>query len=63
MIACLYLVRYRDAFTTEQKSDILSFSHQLSLSLLRMGIYEEMVREKNKSTQLLNSIREAGVYI
>ena len=63
MIACIYLVRYRDAFTTEQMSDILSFSHQLSLSLLRMGIYEEMIREKNKTTQLLNSIREAVVYI
>ncbi|WP_214846116.1 ATP-binding protein [Exiguobacterium sp. S90] len=63
IIACIYLVRYRDAFTPEQMSDILSFSHQLSLSLMRMGIYEKMIHEKNKTGQLLNSIREAVVYI
>ncbi len=63
IIACIYLVRYRDAFTPEQMGDILSFSHQLSLSLMRMGIYEKMIHEKNKTGQLLNSIREAVVYI
>lgn len=63
LIACIYLVRYKDAFTTDQINDILSFSQQLSLSLMRMGIYEQMIKEKNKTTQILNSIREAVIYI
>jgi len=63
IIACVYLIRYRDSFSNEQMADILSFSNQLSLSLLRMGVYEAMEHEKVKTGQLLNSIREAVVYI
>lgn len=63
MIACIYLVRYKNPFNTEQMNDILFFSQQLSLSLMRMGIYEQLIKEKNKTTQILNSIREAVIYL
>ncbi|MGI1805108.1 ATP-binding protein [Exiguobacterium sp. TDN 0502] len=63
MIASIYLVRYRDAFTEDQTNEIWSFSRQLALSLLRMRIFEEIEREREKTSKLLNSIREAVIYI
>ncbi|WP_188005210.1 ATP-binding protein [Exiguobacterium sp. Helios] len=62
-IAFIYLVRYRDQFTNEQMRDIMSFSRQLSLSLLRMRLFDEMNREKTKTERILDSIREAVIYI
>ncbi|WP_449403807.1 sensor histidine kinase [Exiguobacterium artemiae] len=43
--------------------DIMSFSRQLSLSLLRMRLFDEMNREKTKTERILDSIREAVIYI
>ncbi|MGL6104339.1 MAG: histidine kinase dimerization/phospho-acceptor domain-containing protein, partial [Exiguobacterium acetylicum] len=63
MIASIYLVRYRDAFTEDQTNEIWSFSRQLALSLLRMRVFEEVEREREKTSKLLHSIREAVIYI
>lgn len=63
VIAFIYLVRYRDQFTNEQMRDVMSFSRQLSLSLLRMRLFDEMNREKTKTERILDSIREAVIYI
>ena len=63
IIAFIYLVRYKDRFTQTQMGDIMSFSRQLSLSLLRMRLFEEMKREKGKTERILDSIREAVIYI
>ena len=63
IIAFIYLVRYKDRFTQTQMGDIMSFARQLSLSLLRMRLFEEMKREKGKTERILDSIREAVVYI
>ncbi|AFS69851.1 ATP-binding protein [Exiguobacterium antarcticum] len=63
IIAFIYLVRYRDQFTNEQMRDVMSFSRQLSLSLLRMRLFDEMNREKTKTERILDSIREAVIYI
>lgn len=63
IIAFIYLVRYKDRFTQTQMGDVMSFARQLSLSLLRMRLFEEMKREKGKTERILDSIREAVVYI
>ncbi|MFO7176807.1 hypothetical protein QJS77_15375, partial [Enterococcus faecium] len=63
IIAFIYLVRYKDRFTQTQMGDIMSFARRLSLSLLRMRLFEEMKREKGKTERILDSIREAVVYI
>jgi len=63
IIAYIYLVRYRDQFTNEQMRDVMSFSRQLSLSLLRMRLFEEMTKEKTKTERILDSIREAVIYL
>lgn len=63
VIAFIYLVRYRDQFTNEQMRDVMSFSRQLSLSLLRMRLFDEMNKEKTKTERILDSIREAVIYI
>ncbi len=63
IIAYIYLVRYRDQFTNEQMRDVMSFSRQLSLSLLRMRLFDEMTREKTKTERILDSIREAVIYL
>ncbi|MCY1692028.1 ATP-binding protein [Exiguobacterium sp. SL14] len=63
IIAYIYLVRYRDQFTNEQMRDVMSFSRQLSLSLLRMRLFDEMTKEKAKTERILDSIREAVIYL
>ncbi|WP_214755688.1 sensor histidine kinase [Exiguobacterium sp. s157] len=63
IIAFIYLVRYKDRFTQTQMGDIMSFARQLSLSLLRMRLFEEMTREKGKTERILDSIREAVIYV
>lgn len=63
VIACIYLVRYRDQFTSEQLREIMSFARQLSLSILRMQMFDEMEREKSKTERILDSIREAVIYV
>lgn len=63
IIAYIYLVRYRDQFTDEQMRDVMSFSRQLSLSLLRMRLFDEMTKEKAKTERILDSIREAVIYL
>jgi len=63
MIASIYLVRYRDQFNEEQTEEIWSFSRQLALSLLRMRVFDEIEREREKTSKLLHSIREAVIYI
>lgn len=63
IIAYIYLVRYRDQFTNEQMRDVMSFSRQLSLSLLRMRLFDEMTKEKTKTERILDSIREAVIYL
>ncbi|WP_214765333.1 MULTISPECIES: ATP-binding protein [unclassified Exiguobacterium] len=63
MIASIYLVRYRDQFNEDQTAEIWSFSRQLALSLLRMRVFDEIEREREKTSKLLHSIREAVMYI
>ncbi len=63
VIACIYLVRYRDQFTSKQLREIMSFARQLSLSILRMQMFDEMEREKSKTERILDSIREAVIYV
>lgn len=63
MIASIYLVRYRDQFNDDQTEEIWSFSRQLALSLLRMRVFDEIEREREKTSKLLHSIREAVIYI
>lgn len=63
LIACLYLARFDDAFTKSDLSELESFSKQIAISLMRMSLYEQMEQERRETAQLLNSVREAILYI
>jgi len=63
LIAVIYLVRYNSAYKGQHLTDIREFSQQTTLSLLRTRSYEEMRQEKEKTEQVLDSIREAIIYL
>ncbi len=63
MIALIYLSHEDQRYSIMQLEDVHAFSRKFALSLLRLRVFEEMEREKTKTDQLLNSIREAVVYI
>jgi len=63
LIAAIYLVRYKSAYKGQQLTDIREFAQQMTLSLLRTRSYEEMRQEKEKTEQVLDSIREAIIYL
>lgn len=63
LLAAIYLVRFKEPYREQQLADMNGFVQQLTLSLLRTRSYEEMKREKQKTEQVLDSIREAVLYI
>lgn len=63
LIAAIYLVRYKSAYKGQQLTDIREFAQQMTLSLLRTRSYEGMRQEKEKTEQVLDSIREAIIYL
>ncbi|WP_421017733.1 ATP-binding protein [Exiguobacterium sp. A1_3_1] len=63
ILACIYLARYKMQFEAGELEDMMSFARQISLSLLRMRMFDEMQVEKEKTTSLIHSIREAMMYI
>lgn len=63
LMAAIYLVRYKSAYKKQQLLDMRDFSQQMTLSLLRTRSYEEMKQEKKKTEQVLDSIREAIIYL
>lgn len=63
VLACIYLGRYKMPFETDELEDMMSFARQIALSLLRMRVFDEMQVEKEKTTTLIHSIREAMMYV
>lgn len=63
LMAAVYLVRYKSPYKKQQLLDMRDFSQQMTLSLLRTRSYEEMKQEKKKTEQVLDSIREAIIYL
>jgi signal transduction histidine kinase len=63
LIATINLVRYKSAYKGQQRTDIREFAQQMTLSLLRTRSYEGMRQEKEKTGQVLDSIREAIIYL
>ncbi|RDB34576.1 ATP-binding protein [Exiguobacterium sp. RIT594] len=63
LIACLYLARFDQSFNTKELNELESFSKQIAISLMRMSLYEQMEYERKETAQLLNSVREAILYI
>ena len=63
LIACLYLARFDQAFNKKELKELESFSKQIAISLMRMSLYEQMEYERKETAQLLNSVREAILYI
>lgn len=63
LIACLYLARFDQAFNKKELNELESFSKQIAISLMRMSLYEQMEYERKETAQLLNSVREAILYI
>lgn len=63
IIAYIYLMRLGAAFNNQEQEEHATFSRQLALSLLRMRTFDEIDREREKTSRLLNSIRESVVYI
>jgi len=63
LMAAVYMVRYQSAYQPQQLMDMREFSQQMTLSLLRTRSYDEMKQEKQKTEQVLDSIREAIIYL
>lgn len=63
LIACLYLARFDAPFNQQDLAELESFSKQIAISLMRMSLYEQMEYERKETAQLLNSVREAILYI
>lgn len=63
IIAYIYLMREHRPFDDYDEEELATFSRQLALSLLRMRTFDEIDREREKTSRLLNSIRESVVYI
>lgn len=63
LIGCLYLARYNDPFDAGEKSELSAFANQLAISLLRMRLYGQMRQDRKETAQLINSVREAILYV
>lgn len=63
LMAAVYMVRYQSTYKAQQLADMREFSQQMTLSLLRTRSYDEMKQEKQKTEQVLDSIREAIIYL
>lgn len=63
MIGCLYLARYDEQFDASEKSELNAFASQLAISLLRMQLYRQMQQDRKETAQLINSVREAILYL
>ena len=63
MIGCLYLARYDEQFDASEKSELNAFANQLAISLLRMRLYRQMQQDRKETAQLINSVREAILYL
>ncbi|OIN67278.1 histidine kinase [Exiguobacterium sp. KRL4] len=63
LMAAIYMVRYQSPYQSQQLADMRDFSQQMTLSLLRTRSYDEMKQEKQKTEQVLDSIREAIIYL
>lgn len=63
MIGCLYLARYDEQFDASEKSELNAFASQLAISLLRMRLYRQMKQDRKETAQLINSVREAILYV
>lgn len=63
LMACLYLARFDAPFDENDIDELESYSKQIAISLMRMTLYEQMKQERQETTQLLNSIREAILYV
>ncbi|WP_214847949.1 ATP-binding protein [Exiguobacterium sp. s193] len=63
LIACLYLARFDEVFTEHDITELASFAKQIAISRMRMTLYEQMDYERAETAQLLNSVREAILYV
>lgn len=63
LMAAVYMVRYQSPYQSQHLADMRDFSQQMTLSLLRTRSYDEMKQEKQKTEQVLDSIREAIIYL
>ncbi|WP_114569828.1 ATP-binding protein [Exiguobacterium flavidum] len=63
LMACLYLARFDAPFDEDDIDELESYSKQIAISLMRMALYDQMKQERQETTQLLNSIREAILYV
>lgn len=63
LIGCLYLASYAEPYDTSEKSELNAFANQLAISLLRMRLYQQMKQERKETAQLINSVRDAILYV
>ncbi|TCI41541.1 histidine kinase [Exiguobacterium sp. SH3S2] len=63
MIGCLYLACYDEQFDASEKSELNAFANQLAISLLRTRLYSQMQQDRKETAQLINSVREAILYL
>ncbi|MGA9231204.1 MAG: ATP-binding protein [Exiguobacterium oxidotolerans] len=63
VVGLIYLKHEFEQFNLEQVGDILDLSRKLGMTLERHLLFHQMEHEKIKTYQLLDSIREAVLYI
>jgi len=63
VVGVIYLKHPFEQFNLEQVGDILDLSRKLGMTLERHLLFHQMEHEKIKTYQLLDSIREAVLYI
>ena len=63
VVGIIYLKHPFEQFNLEQVGDILDLSRKLGMTLERHLLFHQMEHEKIKTYQLLDSIREAVLYI
>ncbi|WP_215146224.1 ATP-binding protein [Exiguobacterium qingdaonense] len=63
LIGCLYLARFDEPYDASEKSELNAFASQLAISLLRMQLYHQMQQDRKETAQLINSVREAILYV
>src|SRR5690606_9749790 len=63
LLAAVYMVRYQSPYQSQYLAGMRDSSQQMTLSLLRTRSYDEMKQEKQKTEQVLDSIREAIIYL
>lgn len=63
MIGCIYLSCYDEQFDASEHSELNAFANQLAISLLRTRLYSQMQQDRKETAQLINSVREAILYL